>query len=128
MSAPRIFARVALLGACLSIVVVAGCQRPQSDEGDAARASNPGKYDQDRDYCNAQVAQYMGTRRTIDDSRNEVLRGDRDRFGQGALPSQMNAYGDSRSSDRYMSDCMAARGWPQRSKSWWERTGAGFRL
>ncbi len=118
---------VALL-ACLGLAVLAGCERPQQDDGSAARAKNPERYDRDREYCRAQAADYMSTRRTIDDSRNEVLRGDRDRFGQGELPQQMNDYGDVRSSDRFMSDCMASRGWPQPAKSWWQRTGTGFRL
>ena len=114
---------------CFSLVLLAGCQRQQPESTDAAaRASNPAKYDRDREYCRAQTADYMSNRRTVDDSRNEVFRGDRDRFGQGDLPSQMNAYGDVRSSDRFMSDCMEARGWPQPAKSWWQRTGTGFKL
>jgi hypothetical protein len=114
---------------CLSLVLPAACQRQQPEATDtSARASNPAKYDRDRDYCRAQTAEYMSSRRTVDDSRNEVFRGDRDRFGQGELPSQMSAYGDVRSSDRFMSDCMEARGWPQPAKSWWQRTGTGFKL
>jgi hypothetical protein len=113
---------------CLSLALLAGCQRPQEDGGSSARVNNPEKYDRDREYCRAQTAEYMSTRRTVDDSRNEVLRGDRDRFGQGDLPAQMNAYGDGRSSDRFMADCMEARGWTQPTKSWWQRTGTGFRL
>jgi hypothetical protein len=115
-----------LMTACLSLALLAGCQQPQRDASDD-HAGNP-KYDRDRDYCNAQTAEYMSSRRTVDDSRNEIFRGDRDRFGQGQLPSQMNAYSDSRSSDRFMSDCMASRGWAQPNKPWWQKTGAGFRI
>lgn len=112
---------------CLALALLSGCERPRPEATDAG-ASNPEKYDRDREYCRAQTAEYMSSRRTVDDSRNEIFRGDRDRFGQGELPAQMNAYGDSRSSDRFMSDCMEARGWPQPSRSWWQRTGTGFKL
>lgn len=120
-------AKVGFAMACVTLALLSGCQQPQDDAA-AQRAKNPERYDRDRQYCQAQTADYMSTRRTIDDSRNEVLRGDRDRFGQGALPAQMNDYGDDRSSDRFMSDCMEGRGWPQPARSWWQRTGTGFRL
>ncbi len=106
--------------------LLAACQQPENEH--AERAVDSTRYDRDRQYCSAQVSERMTTRRTIDDSRNEIFRGDRDRFGHGELPSQMAAYGDSRSYDQFMSDCMAARGWSQPSKSWWQKLGTGFRI
>ena len=54
----------------------------------------------------------------------DVFRGDRDRYGQGALPEQMDAYSDSKSSDRVMSDCMEQRGWQSASgQGWWKKIG-----
>jgi hypothetical protein len=67
----------------------------------------------------------MRGRRNADTSRREVLQSDRDRMGRGALPAQMDAYTDSRSSDRMVSDCMAQRGWPQPRQEWWQRAGGG---
>jgi hypothetical protein len=66
----------------------------------------------------------MKTRRNIDDSRREVFRGDYDRYGQGALPEQMAAYGDNRSSERMVASCMEQRGWPAAPKAWWQKIGS----
>jgi hypothetical protein len=40
------------------------------------------------------------------------------------LPEQMDAYSDSKSSDRVMSDCMESRGWQSASgPGWWKKIG-----
>ena len=58
------------------------------------------------------------------DSRREVFRGDYDRYGQGALPEAMAAYGDNRSSDRLIERCMEQRGYPAPQKAWWQKIGS----
>jgi hypothetical protein len=108
------------MAALAAALMLAGCNPPAPD----ARAGNPEKYDRDRAQCNAQVDEYMQSRRNVDNSRRDVFRGDRDRFGQGALPDQMDAYSDTKSGDRVMSSCMEAHGWPQPQKQWWQRIGS----
>lgn len=106
-------------------VLLAACQQQQpAAQSDPRQGANSDRYNRDRELCRAQVDDYMRTRRNIDDSRREVFRGDSDRYGQGALPEQMAAYGDTRSADRLISSCMESRGWPQPSKAWWERLGS----
>ncbi len=106
--------------AILAALLLSGCGKPVPDQ----RAGNPEKYDRDASYCRTQVDEAMRTRRNVDDSRRDVFRGDRDRFGQGALPEQMDAYSDGKSSDRIMSDCMGARGWQSSSgQGWWSKVG-----
>lgn len=101
-------------------LLMAGCNQPTGDE---ARAKNPEKYDRDRSLCAAQVNEDLKSRRMVDATRRDVFRDDRDRYGQGALPAQMDAYGDAKSSDRLVASCMAARGWPQPSRQWWQKIG-----
>lgn len=102
---------------CL-LALLAGCAQPAASD---ARAGNPSKYDADRQYCRAQTDEYMSRRRTIDDSRNAGFDNDRDRFGQGALPEQMNDYSDNRNAERFTANCMEARGWPQPATPWWQK-------
>jgi hypothetical protein len=71
------------------------------------------RYDRDRELCRVQIAEQTRTRRNIDDSRREVYSGNYDRFGQGDLPRDMANYGDLRTTDRLVANCMEARGWPQ---------------
>lgn len=100
--------------------LLAGCSQP----ADQARAQNPQKYDRDRSDCAAQVKDYMKTRRNVDNSRRDVFQGQYDRYGDGALPAQMDAYSDTKADDRAMARCMEAKGWPQPdNRPWWERIG-----
>ncbi|MFI5002107.1 MAG: hypothetical protein ACHQK9_19670 [Reyranellales bacterium] len=107
-----VLSAAALLGACT--------QPPD----DGRQGANSAKYNRDRELCRAQVDEYMKTRRTVDDSRRDVFSDSPNRAGQTELPSQMDAYGDSRSSDRLMESCMGGRGWPQPQKSWWQKIGS----
>jgi hypothetical protein len=98
---------------------LAGCNQASDD----ARARNPEKYDKDRSVCAAQVDEDLKARRRVDSSRRDVFQGERDRYGQGALPAQMDAYSDTRSADRLIASCMEARGWPQSNRQWWQTIG-----
>lgn len=111
---------VALVG-LVAAFGIAACEQKKPD--DPARAANPAKYDHDVAECQAQVSEYMRKRRVIDDSRAGVFSGERDRYGQGALPAQMQAYGDQRSSDSIMADCMDALGWTRKNRQWWQKIG-----
>lgn len=100
-------------------LLLAGCNQPAND----ARARNPEKYDKDRSICAAQVDEDLKARRRVDASRRDVFQGERDRYGQGALPAQMDAYSDTKSADRLIASCMEARGWPPSDSQWWQRIG-----
>jgi hypothetical protein len=105
--------------------MAAGCaQQQQSGQSEPRQGANADRYNRDREACRGVVDDYMRTRRNIDDSRREVFQGDRDRYGQGALPDTMAAYGDSRSADKLIANCMENRGWPQPSKAWWQKIGS----
>lgn len=112
-----------VIAALAMLLMLGACAEEASPEA-AKREANPEKYAKDRDSCRIQVDEYMQTRRTIDDSRRDVYVGERERYGQTTLPSQMDGYGDSRNADRYMARCMEARGWPQPQKKWWQRIGS----
>lgn len=107
-----------MAAAILAALLLSACDKPVPDE----RATNPEKYDRDASACRAQVDQEMRTRRLIDSSRRDVF--SNDRYGQGALPEQMDAYSDTKSSDRIMADCMGSRGWQaSSSQAWWKKIG-----
>ena len=99
-------------------LLLTACNQP-----DDARARNPEKYDKDRSICTAQVDEDLKSRRMVDRTRRDVFADDRDRYGQGALPAQMDAYSDSKSADRLITSCMEARGWRQPSRQWWQKLG-----
>lgn len=110
--------------ALLATLVLAGCAAPQQQQqaaqNDPRQAAKNERYDRDREICRRTADEYMRTRRNIDDSRREVFQDQADRYGQGALPETMAAYGDTRSADRLIANCMESRGWPQPSKPWWQ--------
>ena len=111
-------------GALLLVLLLAACEQqapPEPSRADAKASANPQKYARDREFCRAAVEDHMKDRRNIDDSRREVFRGDYDRYGQGALPETMAAYGDLRSSDRLIERCMEQRGYPAPQKAWWQK-------
>jgi hypothetical protein len=110
---------IPLIGA---VILLGACTQPASD--DARRQANPEKYARDRELCRAQVDEYMKTRRSVDDSRRDVFSGSPNSTGQRELPTKMDAYSDSRSSDRIVEDCMAARGYQQAPKQWWQKIGS----
>ena len=99
----------------------AGCDQPTSGGADPTKGANAERYARDQQACQAQVDDYMRTRRTVDDSRRDVFSDNTDRFGRSALPDTMENYGDNKSSDRLVKRCMSSRGWAQPQKSWWER-------
>lgn len=99
-------------------MLLAACAQPTADE---ARARNPDKYDRDRSICTAQVNEDLKGRRLADATRRDVFRDERERYGQGALPAEMDAYSDAKDADRLVANCMAARGWAQPRKPWWQR-------
>ncbi len=116
---------VAGLGALLLLSACAQQQQQQAAQNDPRQGPNGARYDRDREACRSVVDDYLRRRRNIDDSRSQVFQGERDRFGQGALPETMAAYGDNRSADRLIANCMESRGWPQaQPKSWWQRIGS----
>jgi hypothetical protein len=107
----------------IPFVVLAFLLTSCSQASDDARARNPEKYDKDRSICAAQVDEDLKARRRVDSSRRDVFQGERDRYGQGALPAQMDAYSDAKSADRLIDNCMEARGWPQPNRQWWQKIG-----
>ena len=111
-------------GALLLALLLAACDQPAPQQSDAKANANPEKYARDRELCRAAVDDYMKDRRNIDDSRREGFRGDYDRYGRGALPETMAAYGDNRSSDRLIERCMEQRGYPAAPKAWWHKIGS----
>jgi hypothetical protein len=112
-------AAAAIAGALLMM----GCEDlKQQKQPDPRATENPDKYARDRDYCRAQVDEYLRQRRNIEDAGRGV--GDQpETVGQRGLSNEMAAYGDNRNADRAMADCMEQRGWPQPRPPWWQRIG-----
>jgi hypothetical protein len=110
-----------LIAFIAAVAVLGACTSQPADE--AKRQTNPEKYGRDRELCRAQVDEYMRTRRNVDDSRRDVFSGSPNSAGQRELPNQLDAYSDTKSSDRMMESCMGARGWPQAQKQWWQKIG-----
>jgi hypothetical protein len=107
----------------LAALLLAGCQQPAA-QSEARQNANPDRYNRDRELCRAQANADLKTRRNIDDSRREVFSGNYERYGQTTLPDQMANYGDTRSADKLIANCMESRGWPQTSKPWWQKIGS----
>ncbi len=117
----------AIVAGLVAVLVLAGCEQQQqqpSPQSEARQGANADKYNRDREACRGVVDDYMRTRRNIDDSRREVFSGNYERYGQTTLPDQMANYGDSRSADKLIANCMESRGWPQPSKAWWQKIGS----
>ena len=106
----------------VALLVLAGCEQPQRSASSRDGALGD-RYDRDRQSCNAQVNEYMRSRRNIDDSRRDVFRDEQQRVGTAQIQDQMASYGDSKRFDRMLGDCMESRGWPQPRKDWWQRIG-----
>jgi hypothetical protein len=111
----------------LAIVLLSACDRSPSPAVDSDRSGRTGvaaeRYDRDRAACRAEVADQAKRRQNIDDSRREVFAGQYDRYGQGELRRDMNNYGDMKSEDRLIANCMEARGWPQK-RTWFPKFGS----
>jgi hypothetical protein len=110
--------------AVVLVLLLAACSPQAPQQADSKSSADAAKYARDRELCRSTVDDYTKERRNIDDSRREVFRGDYDRYGQGALPETMAAYGDTRSSDRLIERCMEQRGWPAAPKPWWQKIGS----
>ena len=107
----------------VAVLALAACDKPQSSSsGSSKDGTLSDKYDRDRDSCRTQVSEYMRGRLLVEDTRRDVMRGENERYGRSEMTSQMANYGDSRTYDAAVGDCMQARGWPQ-SKNWWQRIG-----
>lgn len=116
--------RIVTAAAIVAGLLAGGCDnggRPGATPG----AANPEKYARDRDLCQAQVDDYMRTRRRVDDaSTRGAFENTSERGGRDGLSTQMSNYGDSRNADKFMASCMDARGWPQADqRPWWQRIG-----
>ena len=112
--------RVAAAG-LVAVLVLAGCaQQEQAGQSDPRTGPNADRYNRDREACRSTVDDYLRRRRNIDDSRRDVFRGNYERYGQTTLPDQMANYGDTRSADKLIANCMENRGWAQPSKPWWQ--------
>jgi len=116
----------AIVAGLVAVLMLAGCAQEQQSppQGEARRGANSDRYNRDREACRSAVDDHMRTRRNIDDSRREVFAGNYERYGQTTLPSQMANYGDNRSADKLIANCMESRGWPQPSKPWWQKIGS----
>jgi len=115
--------RVMVVGLA-AVLMLAACAQQQAAPNESRQSANSDRYNRDREACRSTVDDHMRTRRNIDDSSREVLAGNYERYGQTTLPSQMANYGDARSADRLIANCMESRGWPQPSKPWWQRIGS----
>ena len=115
------------VGALFLVLLLAACAQQAQQQQAADPKSNPAnaeRYARDKELCRSTVDDYMKERRNIDDSRNEVFRGNYDRYGQGDLPETMSNYGENRSTDRLIERCMEQRGWPSAPKPWWQKIGS----
>ena len=80
------------------------------------------RYARDRSACHAQANEQMKTRRVVDYGQRGVFEGQMDRYGTNALSDRMADYSDTKNFDRYVSDCMAARGYAQPNQDkWWNK-------
>jgi hypothetical protein len=83
---------------------------------------NQDRYARDRSACQAQANEQMKTRRVVDYGQRGVFEGQMDRYGTNALSDRMADYSDTKNFDRYVSDCMAARGYAQPNQDkWWNK-------
>lgn len=127
--------KTVVLGA-LAALLLSGCDNPppaSSNRGAApapapaaagapAGQDNPERYARDRSACQAQATEQMKTRRVVDYGQRGVFEGQMDRYGTNALSDRMADYSDTKSYDRYVGDCMAARGYPQATQDkWWNK-------
>lgn len=90
--------------------------------GASAGQDNPDRYARDRNACQAQANEQMKTRRVVDYGQRGVFEGQMDRYGTNALSDRMADYSDTKNFDRYVSDCMASRGYAQPNQDkWWNK-------
>lgn len=118
-------------GALLLVLLAAACGEKQSSSASGSApgapatasgnspSSNPEQYQRDRDRCQAQVDNYMKTRRSP-----EVFGGDYGAYGSTTLANDMSNYTDDKRSGRLVSTCMEQRGWTQPERSWFPKFGS----
>lgn len=73
--------------------------------------ANSEQFTADESQCRRQVRAQLSQQRDIDDQRRAVFSGERDRYGQQELYSDMANQGYKYSYERGMARCMEARGW-----------------
>lgn len=69
------------------------------------------QFTKDEAQCRSQVRAQAQKERNIDDQRRAVFSGERERFGQQELYSDMSNQGYKYNVERMMARCMEARGW-----------------
>lgn len=99
-----------LMGAAL---LLGGCGQKGLPKDDAQAA----QYAKDEQACRAQVSQTAKSERTIEDQRRATFEGERERFGQQGLYTDMANQGYTSNVDRLLANCMQNRGWTPKSKS-----------
>ena len=110
------------LAAAIAGLALVGCDQSPAGGADPTKGANAERYARDRQQCEAQVDDYMRTRRRVDDSRRDVFSDPTDNFGRSGLPDTMAEYGDNKRSDRFVERCLSARGWASPPpKSWWQK-------
>ena len=69
------------------------------------------QFTRDEAQCKSQVRAQTRKERDIDDQRRSVFTGERERFGQQELYSDMANQGYRYTNERLVARCMEARGW-----------------
>ena len=79
----------------------------------------------DEQQCRSQTRAQAETQRNIDDQRRATFSGERERFGQQDLYTDMDNQGYKYNLDRMVVRCMEARGWAPKYQNgltaWWNR-------
>lgn len=91
----------------MAAVAIAACA-PKDYAKDGGTSE---QFTKDEAQCRTQVRAQAQKERNIDDQRRAVFSGERERFGQQELYSDMSNQGYRYNVERMMTRCMEARGW-----------------
>lgn len=96
---------------CLVLLVAAAALAACAPKDFSKDGGTSEQFTKDESQCRSQVRAQTRKERDLDDQRRSVFSGERERFGQQELYTDMANQGYRYTSERLMARCMEARGW-----------------
>jgi len=95
----------------IALVMAAAAMSACAPKDFSKEGADAEQFTKDESLCRTQVRARAQQERNIDDQRRATFSGERERYGQQGLYSDMANQGYKYNYERMMANCMEARGW-----------------